>query len=211
MEIERFIYARVIRRDNERLAIHHESNVANKPFIQYRKNSFAIVLAAIGQALHFRAPGGSELAHASSVCPQRPSPQGPIWPNARCPVGAFLVAVFRPASTQGATSIASAAAAPLQITEVIVHGLQCLRWPHVSAAPYARRESRCRSRPEGGIRLCCPTDDRRCRLPPCPNHPQRPPTPQHFRRGRRSTPRLLHPQPQNFPLPAAAVRPRAIP
>src|SRR5713101_9308591 len=49
---------------DEGLAVHDETDVANKGFIQNTVNQFAVVATAIGLAAHFRSFRRSKVAHS---------------------------------------------------------------------------------------------------------------------------------------------------
>ena len=65
MQVENLVNASVIGRDDEGLALDDESNMTDKTLIQNRVHGFAIIFAAIGEALHSRARCRCKwLAHA---------------------------------------------------------------------------------------------------------------------------------------------------
>ena len=65
-------HANIIRRHHIRRAIDDKPHVANKRLVENSVNSFAIVSAALGKALHFRSVRSSKFAHRKSVALRLP-------------------------------------------------------------------------------------------------------------------------------------------
>src|ERR1700722_12418651 len=74
VQIKCFVHAGVICGNDEWLAVNHETNMTNETLIKNGMHGFAVVFAAVGQALNLGSGGGNEWL-------------GHVWRVGRCECG----------------------------------------------------------------------------------------------------------------------------